>query len=170
MRTPRTRLALLFGGGRRVFCSSTAKNTRILSTPQNVQSETERSQGRVQAPPLPRPPAAQVPIEICQLSHLLGLNLGNNRLHSLPWEICGLQSLQALNLGGNQLHELPPSIGRLLRQASKQAQRESTATRQPPRHRLPPHSRPPARRCYGLYYRHAALKHACRSAAAPPRR
>ena len=80
-----------------------------------------------------------MPIEVCQLNNLLGLNLGNNRLHSLPWEVCGLQSLQALNLGNNQLQELPPSIGRLLSLLVLDLYNNQLKARLPPSPRLPLH-------------------------------
>ena len=55
----------------------------------------------------------EVPLQVCQLADLIGLNLGYNKLTMLPPEICDLSLLQALNLGTNQLSELPPTIGRL---------------------------------------------------------
>ena len=55
----------------------------------------------------------EVPLQVCQLGDLIGLNLGFNQLTMLPMEISDLSLLQALNLGTNQLSELPPTIGRL---------------------------------------------------------
>ena len=54
----------------------------------------------------------EVPLQVCELGDLIGLNLGCNKLTMLPMEISDLSLLQALNLGTNQL-ELPPTIGRL---------------------------------------------------------
>jgi Leucine-rich repeat (LRR) protein len=55
----------------------------------------------------------EVPLQVCQLADLIGLNLGYNKITMLPTEISDLSLLQALNLGTNQLSELPPTIGRL---------------------------------------------------------